>query len=288
YVNEIDLSELRCINDADHLAKEAKVIGSLGGGNHFIEIDKDDEGRLYLVIHSGSRHLGKEVAEYYQEEAYKQIRGLLKSDIEALIADYKATGKESEIESVLKEMKGKKTTLPKELAYCSGSLFEDYIHDMKIMQKFADLNRKAMVKEIIEGLDLHMEDSFTTIHNYIDMEHMVLRKGAVSARLNERLLIPINMRDGSLICVGKGNEEWNASAPHGAGRLFSRSEAMRKFAVEDFKKEMAGIYTTTATALTLDECPMAYKDMKDIVTNITPTADIVKVIKPVYNFKAED
>ena len=289
YAKEIDLSELRCIDDVEHLAAEARAIGSLGGGNHFIEIDRDEEENLYLVIHSGSRHLGKEVAEIYQDKAYRQLNGMAKEDIEKMIEEYKAQHRENEIEGRLKAMKEElKSDLPKDLAYCTGSVFEDYIHDMKIMQKFADLNRKAMVNEIVEGMGFHIKESFTTVHNYIDMDHMILRKGAVSAQLNEKLLIPINMKDGSLICIGKGNEEWNCSAPHGAGRLYSRSEAMKTFDVEDFKKEMEGIYTTTANAKTLDECPMAYKGMEDIVSNITPAADILKVIRPVYNFKAED
>lgn len=170
--------------------------------------------------------------------------------------------------------------------YVEGALFEQYIHDMKIAQQFAQLNREAMMDVIIKGMRFHVEDQFTTIHNYIDIDNMILRKGAVSANVGERLIIPINMRDGSLICVGKGNEDWNRSAPHGAGRLMSRSQAKQTFTVSEFKKEMAGIYTTSANSSTLDECPMAYKDMKDIVDNITPTADITAIIKPIYNFKA--
>lgn len=178
------------------------------------------------------------------------------------------------------------TVIPKALAYASGYLFDDYIHDMKIIQKYAVMNRKAMADELIKGLGLTVKEEFTTIHNYIDTDSMILRKGAVSAKKDEKLLIPINMRDGSLICIGKGNEDWNYSAPHGAGRLFSRNQAKKNFTVDEFKASMDGIYTTSINEDTLDECPMAYKTMDDIVNNISPTADIIKIIKPIYNFKA--
>ena len=197
--------------------------GTLGGGNHFIEVDKDDAGNLYLVVHSGSRHLGVEVASYYQEAGYKILNRTNDASIEALIAQMKAEGRGKEIQKELKKRKNlKQTNIPKALAYVSGELFDQYIHDMKIVQQFAMLNRQAMVDEIVKGMKLHVEEQFTTIHNYIDTENMILRKGAVSAKAGEQLLIPINMRDGSLLCVGKGNEDWNCSAPHGAGRLMSR------------------------------------------------------------------
>ena len=286
--DQTNVFELRCVDKVDHLEKELKSIGSLGGGNHFIEVDKDEEGNLYIVIHSGSRHLGKEVADIYQGLAYKQTNGITKEEIEKVIDDLKSQGRQKEIESVILKMKEEmKSDVPKELSYVTGELFDDYIHDMKIMQEFADINRKTMMEIIIEGMGLHVTDQFTTIHNYIDTENMILRKGSVSARKGERLLIPINMKDGSLVCVGKGNEEWNFSAPHGAGRIMSRGEAFRTLSVEEFRKQMEGIYTTTANSRTLDESPMAYKDMKDIVDNITPTAEIIKIIKPVYNFKAD-
>ena len=259
----------------------------LGGGNHFIEVDKDEEGALYVVIHSGSRHLGLEVAEYYQEQAYQALNGVSKKDIKKLIETYKKEGREQEIQTTVEAMKARiNTGIPKTLAYCQGELMEDYIHDMKIIQRFAMLNRKAMMDELIRGMKLKVEEEFTTIHNYIDTEAMILRKGAVSAKKGERLLIPVNMRDGSLICVGKGNEEWNFSAPHGAGRLMSRRKAKESYTVSQFKKEMAGIFTTSVNALTLDECPMAYKRMEDIVENIGDTVEIEKVLRPVYNFKA--
>lgn len=264
YLSQIDLNELCCAKHVDLLRAE-KSIGTLGGGNRFIEVDKDDEGNLYIVVHSGSRHLGVEVASYYQEAGYKVLNRTDDASIEAIIAQMKAEGREKEIQKTLKKLKNlKQTGIPKALAYVSGELFEQYLHDMKIVQRFAMLNRQAMVDEIVCGLGLHVEEQFTTVHNYIDTESMILRKGAVSARSGEKLLIPINMRDGSLICVGKGNEDWNFSAPH----------------------EMDGIYTTSVNESTLDECPMAYKGMDDILSNIGPTVDVAKIIKPIYNFKA--
>ena len=272
YLDEIDLSELCCAHHVDLLRAE-KSIGTLGGGNHFIEVDKDDEGNLYIVVHSGSRHLGVEVD----------------ASLQALVAQMKAESQEKEIQKELKKLKNlKQTSIPKALAYVSGELFEQYIHDMKIVQHFAMLNRQAMMDEIIKGMKLHVEEQFTTIHNYIDTDAMILRKGAVSAKEGEQLLIPINMRDGSLLCVGKGNEDWNCSAPHGAGRLMSRADAKQSFTVSEFKKQMAEVYTTSVNKATLDECPMAYKGMQDILDNIGPTADVVKVIRPIYNFKAGD
>ena len=286
YLSQIDLNELCCAKHVDLLRAE-KSIGTLGGGNHFIEVDKDDEGNLYIVVHSGSRHLGVEVASYYQEAGYKVLNRTDDASIEAIIAQMKAEGREKEIQKTLKKLKNlKQTGIPKALAYVSVELFEQYLHDMKIVQRFAMLNRQAMVDEIVCGLGLHVEEQFTTVHNYIDTESMILRKGAVSARSGEKLLIPINMRDGSLICVGKGNEDWNFSAPHGAGRLMSRAEAKRRFDITGFRQEMDGIYTTSVNESTLDECPMAYKGMDDILSNIGPTVDVAKIIKPIYNFKA--
>ncbi|MBQ4524040.1 MAG: RtcB family protein [Lachnospiraceae bacterium] len=286
YFNEIDLEQLYCFKEIDELRAE-KSLGTLGGGNHFIEVDKDEEGNIYVVIHSGSRHLGLEVARYYQGEGYKKLNGSGKEDVNALIAELKAKGKEKDIQKSIAALKNtKRTSIPKDLAYVEGELFQQYIHDMKIVQEFAELNRKAMMDEIIKGMKLHVEEQFTTIHNYIDTETMILRKGAVSAKKGEKLLIPINMRDGSLICIGKGNEDWNQSAPHGAGRLMSRSEARESFTVSEFKKQMKDIYTTSVSRSTLDECPMAYKKMEDIVNNIGETAEMIHIIKPIYNFKA--
>ena len=270
-------------------------VGTLGGGNHFIEVDRDDEENLYIVVHSGSRHAGLEIANYYQEQAWLQLNQNSKKDCEKLIANLKAEGRETEIEEKLAELKSQViTSVPKDLAYVSGELFDDYINDMKIMQHFAKVNRKAMIETISIGLHIKEEDiieQFTTIHNYIDTEtegSMILRKGAVSAKKGEKLLIPINMRDGSLVCIGNGNEDWNCSAPHGAGRVMSRMKAKQTLDLEEFKSEMSGIWSSTVNKDTLDEAPMAYKTMDDIVANIGETAEIVKIIKPIYNFKAAE
>ena len=288
YADEIDLEELCCAGHVD-LLRAAKSVGTLGGGNHFIEVDRDDDGALYVVVHSGSRHLGVEVAGYYQEAGDRELNRTDPASVEALTARLKAEGRDREIRKELRKLKNlKRTPIPKVLAYVSGELFEQYIHDMKIVQQFAMLNRQAMMDEIVKGMKLHVEEQFTTIHNYIDTDSRILRKGAVSAQAGERLLIPINMRDGSLLCVGKGNEDWNCSAPHGAGRLMSRAEAKQPFTVSEFKKQMEQIYTTSVSKATLDECPMAYKGMQDILDNIGPTAEVEKIIRPIYNFKAGD
>lgn len=253
YINDARLYELKC---AEHIniQRGELSLGTLGGGNHFIEIDKDDDGSLYLIVHSGSRNIGLQAAQFYQDAAFKSF------------------GRESDILY--------------ELAYCEGDLLNDYLHDMAIMQEFADLNRRAITDSILKGCKLKEEDRFTTIHNYIDLEFGILRKGSVSAQKDEILLIPINMRDGSLICRGLGNADWNYSAPHGAGRLMSRREVKDTFTVSAYKKEMAGIYSSTINAETLDECPMAYKSLDEILSQITPTVEVIKQIKPVYNFKA--
>ena len=286
FIEKVNLQDLRCLGEINQ--NRAKLsIGTLGGGNHFIEIDKDDDGTLYLVIHSGSRYLGKQVAEYYQEEGYRALNHCTKKDIANMIADLKKQGRVKEIQTTLEKTKTQIITkIPKALAYVEGQLFDDYICDMKIVQQYATYNRLAMAKEIIDTMGWHIVESFTTVHNYIDTNAMILRKGAVSANRGEKLLIPINMRDGSLICVGKGNEDWNCSAPHGAGRAFSRKTAFHQFSMDEYRKQMEGIYTTSVNEETLDECPMAYKNMDVIVKNIAPTADIIKVIKPIYNFKA--
>lgn len=285
YSNSVELDELYCAKHVD-LDRARRSIGTLGGGNHFVEADKDDDGNIYIVVHSGSRHLGLQIANYYQEAGYKALTSYSKEELDAMIEELKAAGKQKTIQKELKKLKAKNSPIPKPLAYVEGELMEQYLHDMHIAQEFARYNRKAMMDIIVKGMGLHVEEQFTTVHNYIDTEHMILRKGAVSAQDGEVLLIPINMRDGSLICVGKGNEDWNCSAPHGAGRLMSRSDAKASFTVSEFKKQMEGIYTTSVGRSTLDECPMAYKSMDAIVENIGPTAEIVKVIKPIYNFKA--
>ena len=285
YADEIDICKLRCADKID-LRRAERSLGTLGGGNHFIEADKGENG-IYIVIHSGSRHLGVEVAKYYQEAGYKQLNSAGDDAVRQLIDGLKAQGRDTEIRRELKKLENtKRTKIPKSLAYVSGSLFDDYIHDMHIVQQYAALNRKAMMDEIITGMKLTVEEQFTTIHNYIDTDNMILRKGSVSAQAGEKLIIPINMRDGSLICIGKGNPDWNYSAPHGAGRLMSRGEAKSSFTVSEFKKQMQGIYTTSVGKGTLDECPMAYKGMGDILNNIGDTAEIYEIIKPIYNFKA--
>ncbi len=273
----IDLTKLHCAGHID-MGRALKSLGTLGGGNHFIEADRDGEGNIYLVIHSGSRRLGAEVAAYYRDQAIMQ------------------TVSAGENESVLKSGKGmhvrrrnnctSKTPAAGRFAFISGGLFDSYIHDMEIVRRFASLNRRVIADILLRGMKLKAAERFETVHNYIDTDKMILRKGAVSALEGEKLLIPINMRDGSLICVGKGNPDWNYSAPHGAGRLMSRSDAKHSFTVSQYKKEMSGIYTTSVSANTLDECPMAYKTMSDITDNITPTAEVISVIRPIYNFKA--
>lgn len=284
FINNIDLNKLHCIKHIN-LNRAELSLGTLGGGNHFIELDKDEDGNYYLVIHSGSRYLGKQAAEYYQKECAKNLENVL-NDKMKLITFLKSQGREAEIETELKKMNFIK--VDKDLAYATGKLFDDYIHDMKIIQNYATLNRKAIASDIIKLMGFKVEDCFTTIHNYVDTETMILRKGAISAKLNEKVLIPINMRDGSLICLGKGNPDWNYSAPHGAGRLMSRSKAKESFTLSEFQESMKGIYSSTITKSTLDEAPFAYKNMEEIIANILDTVEIIKVIKPVYNFKASE
>ena len=287
---EIDLTGLRCAGRVN-LERARRSIGTLGGGNHFIEVGRGSDGALYLVVHSGSRHIGNEVARYYQDEGFRALCGNARFQIDETIARMKAEGSAQEIHQTVQELKARRamlTPMPKDLAYVEGPLFDGYIHDMKLIQRFAVLNRKAMADVILNGMGLTAAAKFTTIHNYIDTDAMILRKGAVSAKKGEKLLIPINMRDGSLICVGKGNEDWNCSAPHGAGRLMSRRDAFHRLSIEEYKAEMAGVYTTCVVPDTLDESPMAYKSLDEIVAQIAPTAEITERIKPVYNFKAAE
>jgi len=262
FMEEVNLNELRCSNQVN-LNRAELSLGTLGGGNHFIELDKDDDGRLWLVVHSGSRNLGKQVAEYYQKAAAKNLEK-------------------------------KRIKVDKNLAFAEGQLFDDYIHDMAITQRYAELNRKAIVREIVKQMKFKVEDSFTTIHNYIEtspsqgLDTRILRKGAISAKAGERVLIPINMRDGSLICIGRGNPDWNYSAPHGAGRRMSRSAAKGSITLSQFKESMEGIYSSTLNKSTIDEAPFAYKPMDEITANIADTAEIIQIIKPLYNFKAAE
>jgi len=290
FVTQIPFENIRC--PSINLSRARKSIGTLGGGNHFIEANRDNDGNLYIVIHSGSRHLGKEIAEYYQEEAWNQLNKKRKPDIVRKINELKDEGRAKEIQTIINQIKNQVITeVPRELAYVYGELFYDYINDMKITQHYALINRKAMMTVILKELKISgalISEQFTTIHNYIDTESMILRKGAVSAKLREKLIIPINMRDGSLICEGLGNPDWNYSSPHGAGREMGRSKAFATLKLEDYQKAMEGIYTTSVNKETIDESPMAYKRMDDIVANIEPTAKILKIIKPIYNYKAAE
>lgn len=285
---EIDLHRLRC-SPCVSVERAKRSIGTLGGGNHFIEVDRGENGELYLVVHSGSRHLGTQVCKYYQDQGRFAMWGGARHQIDELIAEYRAAGRWKEIQSTINELRREHPIrIPKDLAYVEGKLFEDYIHDMRITQRFAVLNRKAMTDVILRGMGLTKVEEFITIHNYIDTEKMILRKGAVSAEAGEKLLIPINMRDGSLICMGKGNEEWNRSAPHGAGRLMSRKQAFARLSMDEYAAEMEGIWSSCVVSDTLDESPMAYKPVDEIVSEIGPTADILERIRPVYNFKAAE
>lgn len=282
FAKQIDLSELRCAKFVD-IDRALRSIGTLGGGNHFIEVSRDSSRQMYIVVHSGSRHLGVEIANYYQSAGYKALRS---DGLKPIIEKLKAEHRETEIETTLQQIKAERLGIPKQLAYVDGELFENYLHDMKIAQNFAELNRQAIIAKIINGMELTPNLQFTTVHNYIDTEKKILRKGAVSAKKGEPLLIPINMEKGSLLCVGKGNENWNYSAPHGAGRLMSRSEAKRNLSMAEFEHRMVGIYTTSVSENTLDECPMAYKPIEEIISNITPTAKIIDILEPIYNFKS--
>lgn len=287
YARLFDFGNLRCKDHVD-VARAKRSIGTLGGGNHFIEADRDDAGNTYIVVHSGSRHLGVEVANYYQNAGFERMQAATKGELSETISMLKNEGRHSEIEEACLAFKQNRRKISKELAYVDGELLQNYLKDMVFVQLFASVNRQAIMGTILAGMNLDAEEAFETIHNYVDMSDGILRKGAVSAKLGERLIIPMNMRDGSLICVGKGNEDWNCSAPHGAGRLFSRSEAKERFSVDEFRDQMNGIYSTSIGQGTLDECPMAYKSMQSIVDNIGPTVEIWDVIRPLYNFKAGD
>lgn len=288
------LQELYCYGYLKDTNRLERSIGTLGGGNHFIEIDKDEEGNSYLVIHSGSRNLGKQVAEFYQGLAADLMNSgaELKKQQEELIAEYKAQGKVRGIQSALrklyKEFEEKNPKLPADLCYLSGKWSEEYLHDMRICQEYATLNRQTMAYSIISELDLDIEDQFETIHNYIDFNSNIIRKGAVSAKKGERLLIPINMKDGCIYGVGKGNEDWNCSAPHGAGRVMSRMQARENISLNDFVLSMKGIYSESISEETIDESPFAYRSIDKIIDKIEPTVEVRKLMKPVYNFKAKE
>ena len=287
---KFDLTQLRCYRELRNTKWLERSLGTLGGGNHFIEVDRAKDGTNYLVIHTGSRNLGKQVAEIYQQLAIDLNKGkeTYFAQREAIIKEYKETGRRSEIQAALKAISWEKrqATIPEDLCFLYGKYFEDYMADVEICQKFARRNREKIAEVILERTGMTGTEAFHTIHNYIDTEEMILRKGAIAAHEGEKVLIPINMRDGSILAIGKGNKEWNYSAPHGAGRIMSRKKAKEKLDIEEYKKAMAGVYTTSVNEATLDEAPMAYKSLKDILDVIKEAVEVIDVMKPVYNFKA--
>ncbi|MDO4816260.1 MAG: RtcB family protein [Bacillota bacterium] len=288
-----DLLGLRCYRSLKDTKRLERSLGTLGGGNHFIEIDRSEDGTQHLVIHSGSRNLGKQVAEYYQQLAVELNAG--KEDYfqkrDALIAEYKAAGRRKEIQAALKELENtyesKEPTIPADLCFVYGRYLEDYLHDVEICQRFARRSRELMAEIILERTGLNGTDGFHTVHNYIDTDEMILRKGSIAAHEGERVLIPINMRDGSVLATGKGNPEWNYSAPHGAGRIMSRTKAKESLDIDEYRKAMEGIYTTSVNENTIDEAPMAYKSLGDIIDVIRESVDVIEVLKPIYNFKSD-
>ena len=287
-----DLTELKCYRSLKKTKWIEKSLGTLGGGNHFIEIDESTEGTRYLVIHTGSRNLGKQVADYYQQLAVELHQGreeyFKKKD--SLIAEYKAAGRRGEIEQALKELhwKNHELLIPEELCYLYGDYFKDYLHDVDICQKFALRNRELIADILLRRTGLTGTDGFHTIHNYIDVNEMILRKGAIAAHKGEKVLIPVIMRDGSILAVGKGNPEWNYSAPHGAGRIMSRTKARERLNLNEYREAMKGVYTTCVNESTLDEAPFAYKSLVDIIDVIRDSVDILDIMKPIYNFKASE
>ena len=289
-----DLTKLKCYRYLRDSRRLERSLGTLGGGNHFIEIDETSDGCKYLIVHSGSRNLGKQFAQYYQRLATNLDRGydtyLEKRD--EIIRTYKEQGRKSEIQTALKELHWQvyesETSMPDDLCYVSGKYLEEYLYDVEICQNFAKRNRELMAEIILERIGMTSLEAFHTIHNYIDVDEMILRKGAIAAHNGEKVLIPINMRDGSVLAVGKGNPEWNYSAPHGAGRLMSRTAAKNNLSLDEYKEMMKGVYSTSINESTLDEAPMAYKRLEDIIDVIKESVDIIEVMKPIYNFKASN
>lgn len=285
-----DLLGLRCYRGLKDARRLERSLGTLGGGNHFIEIDQAADGTKYLVIHSGSRNLGKQVAEFYQRLAIDLNKGKEEyfARRDALIAEYKAAGRRKEIEKALKELRWEEhaPTIPEDLCFVYGQYLEDYLYDVEICQCFARRSRELMAELILQRLGIEAVDAFHTIHNYIDTDEMILRKGAIAAHTGEKVLIPINMRDGSVLAIGKGNPDWNYSAPHGAGRIMSRTAAKQNLDLDEYCREMEGIYNTSVNEATLDEAPMAYKSLSDIIDVISESVDVIEVLKPIYNFKA--
>ena len=299
------IGNLKCYKELKEIDWLNNSLGTLGGGNHFIEVDEDEDNNKYLIIHTGSRNLGKQVAEIFQEKAIKycSYEKEMKEEKQKIIKEYKVSGKEKDIQNKLIEISKKyagKTKLPKDLCYLEGKLREDYLHDMKICQEFAILNRKTIANIILKNIMYYQDDEeplncwdlkddyFETIHNYISFEDNIVRKGAISAKKGEKVLIPMNMRDGCIIGIGKGNDDWNCSAPHGAGRIMSRMQAKETFNLDEYKESMKNIYTTSVNENTIDEAPFVYKPMQEIIDNIGDTVDIIKIIKPIYNFKANE
>lgn len=293
-LERFDLTDLRCYRSLRDTRRLERSLGTLGGGNHFVEVDRSADGTNYLVIHSGSRNLGKQVAEVYQQLAVDLHMGKESyfKQRDEIIRTYKEEGRRSEIQQALKELKNNYETqalaVPADICWLYGTFLEDYLHDVEICQKFARRNREKMAEIILERTGMTALESFHTIHNYIDTKEMILRKGAIAAHAGEKVLIPINMRDGSVIAIGKGSEEWNYSAPHGAGRIMSRGKAKEAIDMEAYKESMKGIYTTSVSQSTLDEAPMAYKSLDDIIDVISDSVDIIEVMRPVYNFKASE
>lgn len=289
-----DLTGLRCYRSLKNTKWLERSLGTLGGGNHFIEIDEAADGTKYLVIHSGSRNLGKQVAELYQQLAIDLNKGIGEylEAREEIIRTYKEQGRRSEIQAALQKLKWDKENLepdiPADLCFLSGKYLEDYLHDVEICQSFARRNREKMAEVLLQRTGMSSSNAFHTIHNYIDTDEMILRKGAIAAHAGEKVLIPINMRDGSILATGRGNPEWNYSAPHGAGRVMSRTTAKNSLSMEEYRETMKGIYTTSVTESTLDEAPMAYKSLEDIIDVVSGTVDVIEVLKPVYNFKAAE
>lgn len=285
-----DLQELRCYRSLKNTKWLERSLGTLGGGNHFIEIDRASDGTNYLVIHTGSRNLGKQAAEIYQQLAIDLNKGkeTYFQQRDEIIRTYKEQGRKKEIQEALEKISWNKreTTMPEDLCFLYGQFFEDYMHDVKICQHFARRNREKIAEVLFSRAGMIGGEAFHTIHNYIDTDEMILRKGAIAAHAGEKVLIPINMRDGSVLAIGKGNQEWNYSAPHGAGRIMSRSKAKNELSLEEYKEAMAGVYTTSVNEATLDEAPMAYKSLEDIIDVIKESVDVIEVMKPIYNFKA--
>lgn len=287
-----NLTRLCCYRSLRDSRRLERSLGTLGGGNHFVEIDEARDGTKYLIIHSGSRNLGKQVAEFYQRLAVDLDRGygtyFEKRD--EIIRTYKEQGRRKEIQDALKalhfQIYESEPSMPADLCYLSGKYLEDYLHDVEICQEFARRSREKMAEIILQRTGMTGGEAFHTIHNYIDTEEMILRKGAIAAHAGEKVLIPINMRDGSVLAVGKGNPDWNYSAPHGAGRIMSRTKAKNELSMDEYRKEMSGVYTTSVNENTLDEAPMAYKSLEDIIDVIRESVDVIDVMKPIYNFKA--